>query len=287
MPTSSVLARARELAVAGTRASASWMIVSISAFSIPSALSWSRRQSGRSKAQTPAGSKERTSASAVSTSASFSSSACADLLARDAQVAVRVEVADQVARRSRARRGSPPTSRAARAGARKALRAREDVLERVLLALLLVLPRVVGRVQVVREVGVEVDLVERVAILLGGRGGVDRARAPPPAPGSTRCAPPARRRFLFLLLQDRVLDQLLGEDLLELEPRHLQQLDRLLQRRRHHQPLREPEVELLFQGHTRRPPLSGAEIPHRDRSFLRRRRSRVQGACRSAGSRRR
>jgi len=48
------------------------MIVSMSAFSIPSVFSCSMRQSGRSNAQTPGGSKERTSSRADSTSASVS-----------------------------------------------------------------------------------------------------------------------------------------------------------------------------------------------------------------------
>ena len=53
-------------------------------------------------------------------------------------------------------------------------------------------------------------------------------------------------RFLGRFLEQRVLEQLLVEDFLELELRQLQQLDRLLQRRRHDQLLREFEVEFLF-----------------------------------------
>ncbi len=45
-------------------------IFSIRGFSIPSARIWIIRQSGRSKAQTPGGSNERTRASAFSTSSS-------------------------------------------------------------------------------------------------------------------------------------------------------------------------------------------------------------------------
>ena len=44
---------------------------------------------------------------------------------------------------------------------------------------------------------------------------------------------------LVRLLEQRILLQLLGQDAFELEPGHLQQLDRLLQRRGHHQLLRE------------------------------------------------
>ena len=46
--------------------------------------------------------------------------------------------------------------------------------------------------------------------------------------------------------EQRVFEELLVEDFLELEFRQLQQLDRLLQRRRHDQFLREFEVEFLF-----------------------------------------
>ena len=138
----------------------------------------------------------------------------------------------------------------------EARRLREDVLEGDLLALL-VLARVVRGVEVLLEVGVEVDLVEGVALLLGrGIAGGSRPRRRPPrlrrlgfrlrdAP-----RPPLRRRLLLLLFEERVLDHLLGQDLFELELGHLQQLDGLLQRRRHDEPLREPEIQFLFEGHS-------------------------------------
>ncbi len=184
---------------------------------------------------------------------------------------------------SRTSRASPRTSRAARAGAPGRLRAASRAFSSgELLRLLLVLAGVVGGVEVVLEVGVEVDLLERVALLLVRRGGVLRG----PVLGLPRGLGGrlGLRLDLFLvLLEDRVLDQFLGEDFLELQPRHLQQLDRLLQRRRHDQPLRQPEVEFLFEGHERHR-LSGAGNPLRDRSYGLPRRSRVQEACPSAGS---
>ena len=108
----------------------------------------------------------------------------ADLVAGHAQVAVLVDVADQVGR-DLADLGRPrpdieicQVRYSWRPGGPG-----EDVLERDLLGLL-VLARVVGRVEVLLEIGVEVDLVEGVALLLGGslarrlRG----ARAGPPPP---------------------------------------------------------------------------------------------------------
>ena len=50
-------------------------------------------------------------------------------------------------------------------------------------------------------------------------------------------------------LEHRVLDHLLIEKVRKLERRHRQQLDRLLQRRRHDQPLGKFEMKFLFQGH--------------------------------------
>ena len=53
----------------------------------------------------------------------------------------------------------------------------------------------------------------------------------------------------ILLVEDRVRDELLVHDVLELQARHLQQLDRLLQRRRHDETLRESQREFLFESH--------------------------------------
>jgi hypothetical protein len=169
----------------------------------------------------------------------------ADLFARDAEVAVFVDVADQVRRdlpylRVRLRHRKLPGEVLG-----KTLGPRQDVLERELLGLLLVLPRVVRRVEVVFEVGREVDLLERVLFLLGGSGRLGSRRSFFGLAGGL-----GGLGRLLLLLEDGILHDFLGEDLLEFEAGHLQQLDGLLQRRRHDQPLRESEVELLFQGHT-------------------------------------
>ena len=73
----------------------------------------------------------------------------------------------------------------------EALRPRERVLERDLLRVL-VLARVVRAVEVVLEVGVEVDLVEGVALLLDRRSGV-RGRSGRRSPPSFAAAPPRLR----------------------------------------------------------------------------------------------
>ena len=130
---------------------------------------------------------------------------------------------------------------------RQVRRPGEDVLERELFVFLLVLARVVGRIEVVLEVGVEVDLVEGVLLLLR-RGRVGRCRLLGRRPRVFAASPLRRLLVLFLLFEERVFDHLLGEDFLELEPGHLQQLDRLLQRRRHDQSLGESEVEFLFEA---------------------------------------
>ena len=108
-------------------------------------------------------------------------------------------------------------------------------------------PRVVAVLDVVLEIGVVVDLVEGVLLfvlflrldflLLVFRFGL------------------LIRRFRFRLFglrffggffEERILEELLIEDFLELEFRQLQQLDRLLQRRRHDQFLGKSEVEFLL-----------------------------------------
>ncbi len=69
--------------------------------------------------------------------------------------------------------------------------------------------------------------------------------------------------FLDLLhLEHRVFENLLSEGLFELQARQLQQLDRLLQRRRHHQPLRQFQSQFLFEGH-------GVTNPHRQAASIR------------------
>ena len=121
----------------------------------------------------PGGSNERTSASAASTSAvvlvvSLRGSPRVVTL----QVSVLVDVADEVSRRSPALRPGASAMRELPVQVLgQTLGARQDVLERELLGLLLVLPRVVRRVEVVLEVGVEVDLLERVPLLLRRRRG--------------------------------------------------------------------------------------------------------------------
>ena len=125
-------------------------------------------------------------------------------------------------------------------------RAREGVLDGELIVLL-GHPGVVAVLDVVLEVGVVVDLVEGVLLLLvlgelGGLGLFLRLRLGLLDVGFG----------LFLLgllgelVEEGVFEQLLVEDFLELEFRQLQQLDRLLQRRRHDQLLRQFEVEFLF-----------------------------------------
>ncbi len=115
----------------------------------------------------------------------------------------------------------------------------EAVLDRRLLALLHH-RRGAGALPVVAEVGVEVDVLHRLRVVdpvavdrrLGGRGLL-------------------RLRRLVLgdvpgLLEDRVLHQLLREKRVELHAGHLQKLDRLLQRRRHHQLLRQLQGKFLL-----------------------------------------
>ncbi len=121
----------------------------------------------------------------------------------------------------------------------------EGVLDRELLVLLPHPARVVAVLDVVLEVGVVVDLFEGVLLFFLGRlGGL----------GLLGILGLLLRvglglfalRFLGRFLEQRVLQQLLVEDFLELELRQLQQLDRLLQRRRHDELLGKFEVEFLL-----------------------------------------
>src|SRR5438270_114855 len=76
-----------------------------------------------------------------------------------------------------------------------------------------------------------------------------RSRAPTPIGSSDWTALTAASTFCIAKLPDEAISsfvELLVEDFLELEFRQLQQLDRLLQRRRHDQLLGEFEVEFLF-----------------------------------------
>ena len=267
----------------------------MSGFSIPSARIWSIRQSGRSKAQMPGGSKERTSASAFSTSASFVVAGVADLLARDPEVPVLVDVADQVRRDLADGRDGVGHRELPGQVLLEARRARERVLERGLLALL-VLPRVVGacrgsprsRSRSRSRRRSRAPASGAASASAGASGVADDAAGTSSlaASGASAASPGLRllRRLVLLLvlLEDGVLDHLLGQDLFELELGHLQQLDRLLQRRRHDQPLRKPEVEFLFERHQdfsrprfpraegrrffRHRLFSSAEKPPRDRS---------------------
>ena len=144
------------------------MIFSMSGFSMPRARIWSMRQSGRSKAQIPGGSKERTSAIASSTSSSFGYPA--RISSRETR---RYPSSSMLPTRNVAiSRTGVDASDIESCQVRyswQPLGAGQRVLERELLGLL-VLPRVVGGVDVVLEVGVEVDLVEGIALLLR-RGG--------------------------------------------------------------------------------------------------------------------
>ena len=113
-------------------------------------------------------------------------------------------------------------------------RTREGVLDRELLVLLPHPARVVAVLDVVLEVGVVVDLVEGILLLLRRRLGGFRFFL------GLRLF--LRFRFRFFLfrflggfLEERIFEQLLVQHFLELELRQLQQLDRLLQRRRHDQ----------------------------------------------------
>ena len=54
------------------------------------------------------------------------------------------------------------------------------------------------------------------------------------------------RERLRQFLEQRIVHQMLGETLLQFETRELQQLDRLLQLRRHDQFLAEPKIEAKF-----------------------------------------
>ena len=62
-----------------------------------------------------------------------------------------------------------------------------------------------------------------------------------------------RRLVRARLLEHRVLDQLLLDELLELHRGELEELDRLLQHRRHDETLRLAERESGFDGHVRPP----------------------------------
>jgi hypothetical protein len=110
--------------------------------------------------------------------------------------------------------------------------------------------RVVAVFDVVLEVGVVVDLVEGVFLLLFLR--LDFLRFFRFVLGLGLFG---LRLFGLRLLggfiEERILEELLVQDFLELELRELQQLDRLLQRRRHDQLLAEFEVKLLFKCHDR------------------------------------
>ncbi len=69
------------------------------------------------------------------------------------------------------------------------------------------------------------------------------------------------------LLQQGVLDHLLVQHVGKLERRHRQQLDRLLERRRQNELLREPRLELLVNGHERcRSPTRVTRDPRSDSS---------------------
>ncbi len=69
--------------------------------------------------------------------------------------------------------------------------------------------------------------------------------------GGARLLVGPSRLLGVLLVQHRVRDELLVHHVLELQARHLQELDRLLQRRRHDEALRESQREFLFESHLR------------------------------------
>ena len=162
-----------------------------------------------------------------------------DLLHAGAQVAVLVDVADDERADLLDARRRVGHAQLPREVIGEVRRTGEGVLDRELLVLLRH-PRVVAVLDVVLEVGVVVDLVEGVLLLVLRRvfdrlrrfvgvglliGGVGFGLF--------------GLRFFGGFFEERVLEQLLVEDFLELEFRQLQQLDRLLQRRRHDQLLRE------------------------------------------------
>ena len=104
-------------------------------------------------------------------------------------------------------------------------------------------PRRVGAFDVLEE-GIVVDLVERIGGFglgvgaLDGRGGLGRGRLDLGALDD--------RGLLERLLENGVLGELLLDLVQQLELRHLEQLDRLLERRRHDEPLAHPHAESLL-----------------------------------------
>jgi hypothetical protein len=172
-----------------------------------------------------------------------------ELFARRFEVAALVEVADD-------RFADPPGAAHDRAHlelpgevvGEMGLR-RRDLLERRLV-LGLVLPRAAHRFVAVFEIAEEGAVVEVFVVALGVLADGDLALGI------------GRRLFLLLELLRRgggflergILDELLGDLLLELELRQLEQLDRLLELRRDDQLLHQPRLESLFKlGH--RPPV--------------------------------
>ena len=163
-----------------------------------------------------------------------------DLVHRGHQVAVVVEIADD--RRAdlvqRVIAGLDPQLPEQVVGERR--RGRERVLDRGQLLDLLLRPRAVALVEVVAEEilvvlvvpGVALRFLRRLLRLL--RGGRRLARL---------------EILGGHLLEHRVLDHLLGEQLAELQRGHRQQLDRLLQRWRQNQLLGEPGLQFLLNRH--------------------------------------
>ena len=227
------------------------MIFSISGFSMPSARELQQQAVGQvegADARRVEGAHERERRLDVGV---VLVAGGADLLARDAEVAVLVDVADEVGRDLADARRARPTSRAARSRCSGRPGGRVRMFSSGNSSLLLVLARVVRRSRGSprsrsRSRSRRTSRAPSRRALARRR----RARRPPRPPGSApalgrapaRPLPPGSSRIGFSTIS-------WVRTSCELELRHLQQLDRLLQRRRHHQPLRESEVEFLFEGH--------------------------------------
>ena len=89
----------------------------------------------------------------------------------------------------------------------------------------------------------------RAARPIGGRPAASPSRSLGLVDRRVFALAPASRPRRRDLLEDRILLQLLLDQVDQLEPGQLQQLDRLLQLRRHHQLLAEPELLFEFDRH--------------------------------------
>ena len=217
--------------------------------------SWIRRHSRRSRDATPRGSKPCTRASAFSTTPSGSSRFSRDLLERRPQIAVLVDVADDLLGRRCARRPSTTVSRSCSS--------RWSASEVV------VPTKFSNRVSSCSSCWTRVRSSGGPKMTSemsngrsgagsptsgGGPSGVASARGLASASRRPRPARLGAGRLVGRgLLEERVLLELLLEELLQLHRGELQEVDRLLQHRRHDEPLRLAEGEAGFHGHRRDP----------------------------------